>query len=102
MSGFPVALVVKNPPANAEDAGDVGSLQEAPLEAGMATCSSILAWRIPWSEKSGGLQSADSQNRRAQRRDRVHTSNESQSSCLTDASRGPKLKCLFIILHFLS
>ena len=28
--------------------------QEAPLEEGMATHSSILAWRIPWTEKSGG------------------------------------------------
>ena len=30
---------------------------EDPLEKGMATHSSILAWRIPWSEKPGGLQS---------------------------------------------
>ena len=34
----------------------VGSLgQEDPLEKGMATCSSILAWRIPWTEKPGPL-----------------------------------------------
>ena len=31
--------------------------QENPLEEGMATHSSILAWRIPWTEESGGLQS---------------------------------------------
>jgi len=31
--------------------------QEDPLEEGMATHSSILAWRIPWTEESGGLQS---------------------------------------------
>ena len=31
--------------------------QEDPLEKEMATCSSILAWRIPWTEKPGGLQS---------------------------------------------
>ena len=31
--------------------------QEDPLEDGMATHSSILAWRIPWTEKPGGLQS---------------------------------------------
>ena len=31
--------------------------QEDPLEKGMATRSSILAWRIPWTEKPGGLQS---------------------------------------------
>ena len=30
--------------------------QEDPLEMGMATHSSILAWRIPWTEKPGGLQ----------------------------------------------
>ena len=30
--------------------------QEDPLEKGMATHSSILAWRIPWTEESGGLQ----------------------------------------------
>ena len=30
---------------------------EDPLEEGMATPSSILAWRIPWTEESGGLQS---------------------------------------------
>jgi len=31
--------------------------QEEPLEEGMATHSSILAWRIPWTEKPRGLQS---------------------------------------------
>ena len=31
--------------------------QEDPLEMEIATCSSILAWRIPWTEESGGLQS---------------------------------------------
>ena len=30
---------------------------EDPLEKGMAACSSILAWRIPWTEEPGGLQS---------------------------------------------
>ena len=30
--------------------------QEDPLEEGMATHSSILAWRIPWTEEPGGLQ----------------------------------------------
>ena len=32
-----------------------------PLEAGMATHSSVLAWRIPWTEEPGGLQSTESQ-----------------------------------------
>ena len=35
--------------------------QEDPLEEGMATHSSVLAWRIPWIEKPGGLQSIGSQ-----------------------------------------
>ena len=40
----------------------VGSLsQEDPLEEGMATHSSILAWRIPWTEEPDGLQSMGSQ-----------------------------------------
>ena len=40
----------------------VGSLgREDPLEKEMATHSSILAWRIPWTEEPGGLQSMGSQ-----------------------------------------
>ena len=35
--------------------------QEDPLEVGMATHSSIVAWRIPWTEGPGGLQSIGSQ-----------------------------------------
>ena len=35
--------------------------QEDPLEKGMATLSSILAWKIPWTEEPGGLQSMGSQ-----------------------------------------
>ena len=35
--------------------------REDPLEEGMATHSSILAWRIPWTEEPGGLQSIRSQ-----------------------------------------
>ena len=51
--------MVKNPPANAEDT-DSSLIQEDPLEKGMATHSSILAWRIPWTEEPGGLQSMES------------------------------------------
>ena len=52
-----VPLVVKNPLANARDLRTrVRFLgQEDPLEEGMATHSSILAWRIPWTEEPGGL-----------------------------------------------
>ena len=35
--------------------------QEDPLEKGMATHSSILAWRMPWTQEPGGLQSTGSQ-----------------------------------------
>ena len=56
---FQVALEVKNPAANAGDLGDVGSIPgwDDPLEEGMATHSSILAWKIPWTEEAGRLQS---------------------------------------------
>ena len=56
-----VVLVVKNPPANAGDIRDVGSVSgwEDPLEEGMAAHSSILAWRVPWSEEPGGLLSVE-------------------------------------------
>ena len=48
--------MVKNLPAIAET--QVQSLgQEDSLEKGMATHSSILTWRIPWTEEPGGLQS---------------------------------------------
>ena len=51
-----VAQTVKNLPAMQET--PVQSLGwEDPLEKGMATHSSILAWRIPWTEEAGGLQS---------------------------------------------
>ena len=51
-----VALVVKNLPANAGDVRDIQSLGwEAPLEEGLATHSSVLALRIPWTEAPGGL-----------------------------------------------
>ena len=52
--------MVKNLPAMWET--QVPSLgQEDPLEKGIATDSSILAWRIPWTEESGRLQSMGSQ-----------------------------------------
>ena len=55
-----MAQTVKNLPAVQET--QVRSLgREDPLEEGMATHSSILAWRIPWTEEPGGLQSTGSQ-----------------------------------------
>ena len=51
-----IVQLVKSPPVMQETW--VQSLgQEDPLEKGMATHFSILAWRIPWREESGGLQS---------------------------------------------
>ena len=41
---------------NTEDPGSISGLED-PLEKGMATHSSILAWRIPWTEEPGRLQS---------------------------------------------
>ena len=56
-----MAQTVKNPPAVQET--QVRSLGwEDPLEEGMATHSSTLAWRSPWTEEPGGLQSTGSQS----------------------------------------
>ena len=54
-----MVLVAKNLPADARDIDTrVQSLGwEDPLEEGMETHSSILIWRIPWTEEPGGLQS---------------------------------------------
>ena len=62
-------LVIKNLPTIAGDIRDVGLIQEDaglgqedPLEKSTATHSSTLAWRIPWIEEPGGLQSTGSQS----------------------------------------
>ena len=66
-----VARVVKNPSTNARDIRVVGSIPGLgrPLEEGMATHASILAWRIPWTEEPGGLRSTGSQSVRHDRSD---------------------------------
>ena len=58
-----MALVVKNPPVNAGDKRDAGSIPGPgrSLEKEMAAHFSILAWRIPWTEEPGGLQSEGSE-----------------------------------------
>ena len=51
MGATQLVLVVKNPAANAGNTKDADSIPKSgrhPLEEGMATHSSILAWRIPW------------------------------------------------------
>ena len=70
--GFPGGSAVKNPPAVQET--QVRTLgQENSLEEGMATHSSIPAWRIPWTEEPGSLQSIGLQGVRCDWSDLAHT-----------------------------
>ena len=57
--GFPNGSAGKESTCNAGDTKDMGSILgwKDSLEEGMATLSSILTWRIPWTEEPGGLQS---------------------------------------------
>ena len=63
MGALQVALVVKNLLAMAGDVRDTGFIPGSgrSLEEDMATHSSILAWRIPWTEELGRPQSMESQ-----------------------------------------
>ena len=58
--GFPGDSNGKESACNVGDPCSTPGL-ENPLEKGMATHSSILAWRVPWTEEPGGLQSKGSQ-----------------------------------------
>ena len=75
--GFPGGIVVKHPPASVRDAGDLGSIPRLGRSprGGHATHSSILAWRIPWTEEPGGLlQSLPSMgSQRSRTRLSIHT-----------------------------
>ena len=91
--GFAGGSVVKNLPANAEDAGSIPGLED-PLEKEMATHSSTLVRKTPWTEEPGRLQSmgvAKSQTR---------------LSDFTHFTRGEKLLVLYwgsrehILAHF--
>ena len=55
-----LALVVKNPPANAGDIRDASSISGSGRSS-EGRHGTILAWRIPWTEEPGGLQSKGSQ-----------------------------------------
>ena len=57
-----VVLVVKNPPTNAGDIRDMGSIPGLGRYpgGGNSSHSSILVWRIPWTEEPGGIQSIGS------------------------------------------
>ena len=82
--GFPGGAVVKNLPANAGDAGHLGLIPGTgtSLEEGMATHSSVPAWRIPWTEEPDGLWSMGSQ--------RVSTAEHTAWAWLPEES-GPQL-----------
>ena len=62
--GFPGSSVLKNPLANAGDVGDVGLIPGSGRSPGggngnplqMTTCSSVLAWEIPWTEEPSSVQ----------------------------------------------
>ena len=58
--GFPGGSAVKNKPA-VQETWFQSLGWDDPLEEGMGTRSSILAWRIPWTEETGGLKSTGSQ-----------------------------------------
>ena len=65
--------MVKNLPASVKYLGDAGSIPGSGRspEGGKASHSSILAWRIPWTEKPGGLQSKG--HKELDMTERVHT-----------------------------
>ena len=60
-----MAQLVKNLPAM-QETRDQSLSREDPLEKGMATHSNFLAWRIPWTEEPGGLQSTGLQKNQTQ------------------------------------
>ena len=60
LKGFPGGSEVKASACNAGDLGSIPGSETSPGEE-MATHSSILAWRIPWTEEPGGLQFTGSQ-----------------------------------------
>ena len=80
--GLPQWLSGKESTCNAENTGDVGSFLgwEDPLEESMATRSRIFAWRIPWIEENGTLQSMGWQDRTWLKRLSTHTCTKARDS----------------------
>ena len=77
--GFPSGSVIKNLPANTEI--QVRSLGwEDPLEEGMATHSSVLAWKVPWTEEPGRPESVGSRRVRHEWSDYARTHTHSKES----------------------
>ena len=60
-SSFPGGAVVKNLPANAGDKRDIGLIPGSGRSPGEGNGNPLLAWKIPWTEKPGRLQSMGSQ-----------------------------------------
>ena len=60
-AGFLGGSVVKNLPENAGDVGSILGWEGRSVEKEMTTHSSVFAWRIPWTEEPGGLESMGSQ-----------------------------------------
>ena len=60
--------------------------QEEPLEKEMATHSSILAWKVPWTEEPGRLQSMGSQKSRTRFSDQTTDQHSPQTSCFGTTS----------------
>ena len=90
-----VVLVIKNPPANEGNIKIESLGQEDPLEEGMAIHSSILAWRIPWTEDPGRLLSTGSQSWMwvKQLSTHTHVSRHDMSRGLTYFCRGRFVFC---------
>ena len=87
-----MAQMVKNPPAMWETW--VQSLdQEDPLEKGMATHSILPAWRIPWTEEPGGLQSMGLQRVRHSWTANTHTHNPLQTQLPSRETDGMMCVC---------
>ena len=81
--------MVKNLHANAGDIREMGLTpgREDPLEQGTAPHSSILAWRIPWTEEPGGLQSMGSQRVRHDWSDLACTHTTHCENCLCTSEK---------------
>ena len=90
--------MVKNQSASVGDTRGSGSIPgwESSLEAEMATSSSILAWRIPWTEEPGGLQSLGSQ--RVNATEHTHTLSLQSKEREDRGSVFPRQKLLLIFL----
>jgi len=90
--GFPDGAVVKNPPAM-QEMGVQSLDRDDPLEEKMATHSSVLFWRIPWTEEPGGLQSMGSQ-RVGHDRAHAHTHTHTHARARTILCLQNVLSCL--------